>query len=376
MRAIAFSILLVFAVPSWAGHAYSLWGDIKYPPGFAHFDYVNPKAPKGGELVAVSNLRGSTFDKYNPFTIKGTVPAYLSEMLFETLLAGSADELGTAYGLLAEDVDVAPDGLSATFKLRANARFHDGKPVLAEDVKHSFEMLISKYAQPGYRTLLEDVERAEVVNPLTVRYVFKRKNRELPLTVGSLPVFSREWGKGKTFDKVVTDTPGLWVLHYNSNRRKMDRGEMIVIDAAAKCDRYASDITRSLPIGGKFSERQKQVYEVVLGAQKAAEAALKPGITLAELTAVAKKYMDEHGGFAKYFLHGIGHHVGLDVHDLSDKSPLAAGAVITLEPGIYIADENLGIRIEDVYLVTEKGFRLLSAALPKEASEIEKALVR
>ncbi|MGA8515081.1 MAG: ABC transporter substrate-binding protein, partial [Burkholderiaceae bacterium] len=207
MTKIACWFLLVTAFPAWAGHAYSLWGDIKYPPGFAHFDYVNPKAPKGGELVAVSNLRVSTFDKYNPFTIKGSVPAYLSEMLFESLLAGSADELGTAYGLLAEDVDVAADGLSATFKLRANARFHDGKPVLAADVKHSFEMLISKYAQPGYRTLLEDVDRAEVIDPLTVRYVFKRKNRELPLTVGGLPVFSREWGKGKTFDQIVTDIP-------------------------------------------------------------------------------------------------------------------------------------------------------------------------
>ena len=88
MRAIVFWFLLVLATPGWAAHAYSLWGDIKYPPGFAHFDYVNPKAPKGGELVAVSNLRVSTFDKYNPFTIKGSVPAYLSEMLFESLFAG------------------------------------------------------------------------------------------------------------------------------------------------------------------------------------------------------------------------------------------------------------------------------------------------
>jgi microcin C transport system substrate-binding protein len=207
MLRIVFLLIALTTSSAWAGHAYSLWGDIKYPAGFAHFDYVNPSAPKGGELVAVSNLRVSTFDKYNPFTIKGSVPAYLSEMLFESLLTGSADELGTAYGLLAEDVDVAPDGLSATFKLRDKARFHDGKPVLAEDVKHSFEMLISKYAQPGYRTLLEDVDRVEVLGPLVVRYVFKRKNRELPLTVGGLPVFSREWGKGKSFDKVVTDTP-------------------------------------------------------------------------------------------------------------------------------------------------------------------------
>jgi microcin C transport system substrate-binding protein len=193
--------------PVWAAHAYSLWGDIKYPAGFSHFDYVNPNAPKGGELVAVSNLRVSTFDKYNPFNIKGTSPAYLSEMLFESLLTGSMDELGTAYGLLAEDVDVPTDGLSTTFKIRANARFHDGKPVLADDVKYSFDTLTSKYVSPGYRSLLEDVDRAEVISPLVVKFHFKRKNRELPITVGGLPIFSREWGKGKTFDKVVTDMP-------------------------------------------------------------------------------------------------------------------------------------------------------------------------
>ena len=192
---------------AWAAHAYSLWGDIKYPAGFKHFDYVNPNAPKGGELVAVSNLRVSTFDKYNPFTIKGTSPAYLSEMLFESLLVGSSDELSTAYGLLAEDVSVPADGLSATFKIRPEARFHDGKPVQAGDVKHSFDTLNGKFVSPAYRTMLEDVAEVEVLDALTVKFTFKRKNRELPLTVGSLPIFSRDWGKNKTFDQVVTDTP-------------------------------------------------------------------------------------------------------------------------------------------------------------------------
>jgi microcin C transport system substrate-binding protein len=200
---------IVCACPSYAAaaHAYSLWGDIKYPANFSHFDYVNPQAPKGGELVAVSNLRVSTFDKYNPFIIKGAAPAYLSEMLFDSLLKASSDELGTAYGYLAEDVDVAADGLSATFTIRKAARFHDGKPVEAADVKYTFDTLNGKYVTPAYRTMLEDIEKVEVVSPLVAKFYFKRKNRELPLTVGSLPIFSREWGKGKTFDKTVTDTP-------------------------------------------------------------------------------------------------------------------------------------------------------------------------
>ncbi|MBS7806956.1 extracellular solute-binding protein [Variovorax sp. PCZ-1] len=205
-------LFAAFSLPAAAGHAYSLWGDIKYPSGFTHFDYVNPNAPKGGELVAVSNLRVSTFDKYNPFTIRGTAPAYLDALLFESLLAGAMDEPGTGYGLLAEDVTVAPDGLSAVFKLRTAAKFHNGKPVLALDVKHSFEVLTSKFVRPAYRSLLEDVSGVDVLDERTVRFNFKKKNRELPLTVGGIPIFSRDWGlekdgKRKPFDQVVMDIP-------------------------------------------------------------------------------------------------------------------------------------------------------------------------
>ena len=202
-----FLVILLSTPYLWAAHAYALWGDIKYPLGFTHFDYVNPNAPKGGELVLVSNLRVSTFDKYNPFTIKGNEPAYLSGLLFETLLTGSLDEAATGYGLLAEDVAVAADGLSAVFKIRPQARFHNGQPVQAADVKHSFDTLMGKYAKPGYKSQFEDVAAAVVVDALTVRFDFKRKNRELPLTVGGIPVFSRAWGEGKSFDKVVMDIP-------------------------------------------------------------------------------------------------------------------------------------------------------------------------
>jgi len=200
-------LLTVCAVPAWAAHGYALWGDLKYPPGFDHFDYVNPQAPKGGELRLVSNLRTSTFDKYNPFTLKGSAPAYLSALLFDSLLTGSMDETGSGYGLLSEDVVVAPDGLSATFRLRPEARFHNGAPVLAADVKHSFDTLVGPFPAPGYKTLLEDVAGVDVLDERTVRFRFKKPNRELPLTVGGLPIFSRAWGQGKPFDQVVMDTP-------------------------------------------------------------------------------------------------------------------------------------------------------------------------
>ena len=207
MRVLLGFLLAACAPVTWAAHGYALWGDMKYPPGFIHFDYVDPDAPKGGEIRLVSNLRLSTFDKYNPFTIRGAAPAYLSQLMFDSLLAGSLDEEGAGYGLLAEDVAVAPDGLSATFKLRKNARFHNGDPVLAQDVKHSYDTLIGKYTSPAYKTMLVDVAGVDVVDDRTVRYRFRQANRELPLTVGGLPVFSRKWGQGKPFNEVVMEPP-------------------------------------------------------------------------------------------------------------------------------------------------------------------------
>ncbi|WP_093158914.1 extracellular solute-binding protein [Variovorax sp. YR216] len=203
--------LMACAFPAWAAHGYAMWDDLKYPAGFPHFDYVNPDAPKRGELRLVSNLRYSTFDKYNPFTIKGAPPAYLGSLMFDSLLAGSMDETASGYGLLAEDIVVSPDRLSATFRLRPQARFHDGTPVEAADVKYSYDTLIGPYVSPSYKTLLEDVESAEVIDAHTIRYKFKKPNRELPLIVGGLPVFSRRWGmengKAKPFDQVVMDIP-------------------------------------------------------------------------------------------------------------------------------------------------------------------------
>ena len=210
------SFLLALAVltgngPAWAAHGYALWGDLKYPSDFSNFDYVNPAAPKGGELRLVSNLRSSTFDKYNPFTIKGSAPAYLSDLMFDALLAGPLDETASGYGLLAQDLSVAADGMSVTFVLRPEARFHNGDPVLAADVKHSYDMLMGPYTSPAYKTLLEDVAGIDILSERSLRYRFKKPNRELPLTVGGLPVFSRSWGleggKPKRFDAVVMDIP-------------------------------------------------------------------------------------------------------------------------------------------------------------------------
>ena len=205
--AVVGALLGALASDAWGAHAYAQFGDIKYPAGFSHFAWVNPDAPKGGEIQLVAPLRITNFDKFNPFTLKGTAPPGLGSLVFETLLTGTFDEPATAYGLLAEDVSVAADGMSATFRLNARAQFHDGKPVMAADVKHSFDTLMSKQAMPQYRVVFSEVKQAVVTSPRTIRFDFKQASVELPLLVGGLPVFSRAWGAGKPFDEVVTEVP-------------------------------------------------------------------------------------------------------------------------------------------------------------------------
>lgn len=188
------------------------------------------------------------------------------------------------------------------------------------------------------------------------------------------------------YPPIVGSGPNATVLHYNANSRRLDAGELVLMDIGAECAGYAADLTRTVPVSGKFTRRQRELYEIVLGAQRAVIAAVKPGMTLARtgpnsLHQIAVEYFNKHGkarngeGLAKYFTHGIGHHVGLEVHDANDPArPLEAGMVITVEPGLYIPEEGIGIRIEDMVLVTERGAEVLSSALPVEPGEIEKAL--
>ncbi len=182
---------------------------------------------------------------------------------------------------------------------------------------------------------------------------------------------------------IVGSGPNSTILHYSRNSRRMDRGELLLMDVGAECAGYAADITRTIPVGARFTKRQREIYEVVLGAQNAVIAAIKPGVPLSDLTKTARAYIDTHGKdlkgepLGKYFTHGVSHHVGLDVHDATDfTQPLAEGNVITVEPGIYIPDENIGIRIEDMVEVTKDGAKLMTGALPRDPGEIEKALGR
>jgi Xaa-Pro aminopeptidase len=171
------------------------------------------------------------------------------------------------------------------------------------------------------------------------------------------------------------------VLHYGSLNSEIKDGDVVVMDVAGEYGGYAADITRTVPANGKFTPRQREIYDLVLGAQNAALAAVKPGATMFgskdSLQQIVIDYFNSHPDkngkvLTKYYPHGVSHHLGLDVHDPGDRTrPLVPGMVITVEPGLYIPEENIGVRIEDDVLVTPDGHKLLTAPLPRSADEIE-----
>ena len=185
-------------------------------------------------------------------------------------------------------------------------------------------------------------------------------------------VWKSRGARRPAYASIVGSGPNSTILHYPKSERVMQDGELILMDMSAEFAHYASDITRTVPVNGKFTAPQRKIYELVLKAQKAAFDQVKPGVYFEDLDAAARKVIED-AGYGDYFIHGLGHFVGLDVHDAGAYlEPLAPGMVITIEPGIYLPEEKLGVRIEDDVLVTETGAKFLSDGLPREPDAIEK----
>ncbi|TVQ52272.1 MAG: ABC transporter substrate-binding protein [Rhodobacteraceae bacterium] len=193
-------------------HGLSAFGDLKYPPDFAHFEYVNPDAPKGGSMTTTSTRANQTFDTLNAYTFRGDPPAGLAapeNLVYDTLMAGAADESDAVYGLVASHAEYIPGGDWIIFEMRPEARFADGSALTAEDVVFSFEALKSEQATPGLRLALRDVTGAEALGPHRVRFTFAEEaaKRDLPMLVASLPIFSKAWFEGRAFGDPVMEQP-------------------------------------------------------------------------------------------------------------------------------------------------------------------------
>ncbi len=173
---------------------------------------------------------------------------------------------------------------------------------------------------------------------------------------------------GMAFPSIVGAGPNGAVLHWEKRDRVIQDGDLVVVDIGSSYGNYASDVTRTYPVSGKFSAEQKKVYDTVLAIQDQVIAAVRPGITLERLNQIAEQALNAAGYDA---VHYVGHYVGLQVHDVGDTgAPLEAGMVITVEPGIYLKDQ-FGVRIEDMVLVTPRGNRLMTQALPRKTAEVE-----
>jgi microcin C transport system substrate-binding protein len=188
------------------GHGMAMHGAPKYKADFAHFDYVNPKAPKGGAMY--QGAAGATFDSLNPFILKGTPVTAILSFVFDSLMKSSSDEPFTMYGLIAKSIETPKDRSWVAFEIDERARHHDGTPITAEDVVFSFQTLTSDKAHPSFRQYYYDVVKAEATGPRAVKFTFRTAgNRELPLIVGQLYVFSKAYWANRQFDQVTLDRP-------------------------------------------------------------------------------------------------------------------------------------------------------------------------
>jgi len=283
--------------------------------------------------------------------------------------------------------DVPGQGESAStialaFVKRTNARlsYQDVKPMLPS-------LRTSK--DPDEVGLIRKAVDASVAAHFAVFKVVKPSLNEREISA----LMQYEWGRRgcerPAYAPIVGSGINSTVLHYSDDSATMKSGEVVVIDAAGEYSMYAADITRTLPVSGHFSARQREIYDIVLGAQQAAVAAFQSGkssITrngVHSLYQVAYDYINTHGRdlhgqqLGQYFIHGLGHYLGLSVHDPGDYNvPLGPGMVFTIEPGIYIPEESLGVRIEDDFYVDKNGKLInLSDALPSTAEDVEKAMV-
>jgi|HubBroStandDraft_6_1064221.scaffolds.fasta_scaffold37445_2 Xaa-Pro aminopeptidase len=256
-----------------------------------------------------------------------------------------------------------------------------------KDIRSSIGEL-RQIKSPGEITFLTAAIELSLDAQLAAMRMMRPGLHEYEIAAKMREVHAMGGSEAEGYAPIVGAGPNSTVLHYDKLARKIEDGDIVVLDVGAQYSGYSADITRTIPANGKFTPRQREIYEIVLGAQNAALAAIKPGMDYCQRGAksaykISYDYINSHGkdshgkSLGQYFIHGLGHHIGLDVHDPGEYcKPLEPGMVITVEPGIYIPEENLGVRIEDDILITETGSKFLSERLPRDPDEIEKIMAQ
>jgi Xaa-Pro aminopeptidase len=249
-----------------------------------------------------------------------------------------------------------------------------GAGLTAHDI-HSLTMALRTVKSPAEIELLRKAANASIAAQLAGMRAIKPGVRERTVAGIEIAKMMQEGCERPSYAPIVGSGANSTTLHYGENSAMMKAGDVVVIDEAGEYSMYASDITRTMPVGGHFTARQKEIYDIVLGAQRGPE--VKDSLDKVAFDYINTHGKDLHGApLGKYFLHGLGHSVGINVHDPMDYTkPLDKGMVFTIEPGIYIPEENIGIRIEDVVYVDSDGKLVdLIAQLPHEAADVEAAM--
>lgn len=278
--------------------------------------------------------------------------------------------------------EVVPPSLAITYSHKLSALFpyltlKTNQMILAEmrTVKDAFEIEQTKKAleitQEGLTRIMDTLKPGKFEYQIQAEYNYVLNNHRT----------------SPSFDTIAASGKNATILHYVDNDSKINDGDLVLFDLGVNYEHYASDITRTFPANGKFTDRQKAVYEVVLKANKETIEWLRPGVTLKEFNEYGKKILTEGAKalglikedeeITKYYYHSLGHYLGLDVHDGGNYSlPIPEGALITVEPGLYIAEEGIGIRIEDDVIVTQDGCINLSKSIIKEVKDIESYMAK
>ena len=201
---LAIFILILLNKPIYADYSIGIGYKPKYSDNFKNFNYVNPYAKQGG-VIKLSAF--GTFESLNPFLLKSLAPAGMNNLMFETLMERSLDEPSSSYGHIASKYELAADKMSVTYYIKDNAKFSNGDNILAQDIEFSFLTLISKDAHPQYRIYWSDIKSTEVINNKAIKFIFKKKNPELHMIIGDIPIFSKKWFKNKKFKDVILEQP-------------------------------------------------------------------------------------------------------------------------------------------------------------------------
>jgi Xaa-Pro aminopeptidase len=291
----------------------------------------------------------------------------------EKVLTKELRSYATAYGVASLPADSYGDLSRVDLTERLNQVA--GMPV--QDLRETIDRM-RLIKSPGEIMLIEKAIGCSVEAHVAAMRHVREAKREFHIQAKMTEALLTCGCERNAYAPIVAAGANAVVLHYTENEAEVATGDLALLDVGGEYSFYAADLTRTLPVSGRFSERQRAVYDLVLKAQRAVIAAVKPGMTLSgngpnSLTQIARDVFDaEKRGLSRRFTHSIGHHVGLAVHDAGDPfAPLQAGMVITVEPGLYLPDEGFGVRIEDMVLVTADGARVLSALLPGDAAEVE-----